>query len=251
MPYGLYISAEGAQAQSKRLEVIANNLANVDTVGFKKQLALAQARFAEAIERGRVSPGAGTLDDIGGGVTIRDTPTDFAHGPLKSTGTVTDVALRGEGFFAVKKGEQTLLTRAGNFRVNERGELQTQDGYSVLNDGGSPVVIPRPTEPWDVSSNGEIRQGGDVQRLAILQPKSLGDLVRQGENLFRPLSDPEPLPAKQRDVVGGHLEMSGVHPTTEMVELIESTRSLEANLSMVQTQDQMLNGLFNKLLRTS
>jgi len=68
MPYGLYLSAEGAHAQSKRLEVIAHNLANVDTVGFKRELALFQSRFAEAIEQGMVSPGTGAIEDVGGGV---------------------------------------------------------------------------------------------------------------------------------------------------------------------------------------
>ena len=132
MPYGLYISAEGAQAQSRRLEVIANNIANVDTVGFKRDLAVMQSRYAEADQRGIASPGDGSLNDIGGGVQFHQTVTDFSPGPLRKTGNPTDVALQGDGFFVVEKGQDRMLTRAGNFRLTADGKLVTQQGYSVL-----------------------------------------------------------------------------------------------------------------------
>ena len=145
MPYGLYISAEGAQVQSRRLDVIANNIANVDTVGFKRDLAVMQSRNAEAVERGLVSP-AGTdpwrgLNDVGGGVQFRQTVTDFSSGPLKKTGNPSDVALQGDGFFVVRKGQDRLLTRAGNFRLTAAGDLVTQQGYPVLGEGNTPIAL--------------------------------------------------------------------------------------------------------------
>lgn len=251
MPYGLYLSAEGAQAQIQRLEVITNNLANVDTVGFKRQLAVMQARYAEATEQGEDVPGSGSINDVGGGIFVRETQTDFSPGPLKRTEAPTDFALEGDGFFAVEKDGQTFLTRAGNFRLTSSGELVTQQGYTVLADDGSPITIDPRLGPWEVSDDGQVRQGGNAQTLAIVQPNSLGDLVPTGENLFQALADPQPLAADQRQVLSGYLEMSGVRPTTEMVALIEASRAVEANVNLMQMQDQMLSGLVNRVMRVS
>lgn len=251
MPYGLYLSAEGAHAQSKRLETIANNLANVNTVGFKRQLAVFQARHAEEIARGGDMPGSGSINDLGGGVEVRETKTDFSAGPLKWTGVPTDMALEGEGFFVVRKDNEDFLTRVGNFRLTESGELVTQQGYSVINEDGEPVTIDAADGSWELLPWGAIRQPGGAQTLAVVRPQSLGDLVQLGENLFRPLADAEPLPAAERRVVGGYIELAGVQPTSEMVEMIEASRAVEANLNMMQTQDQMLAGLVNRLLRNS
>ena len=251
MPYGLYISAEGAHAQAKRLEVIANNMANVDTVGFKRELALFQARYAEEIQQGGESPGDGSLDDVGGGIMVAQTKTDFSSGPMKRTGIPTDMAIEGEGFFVVAKDGENYLTRAGNFRLTSRGELVTQQGYSVLGQSGAAVSLERPNEPFEVTASGSIQQGGTRLELAIVEPASLGDLVRAGENLFRPLAEPSPLSAEQRRVASGHLEMSAVRPTTEMIELIETSRVLEANTNMMKAQDEMLSGLINRVMRTA
>jgi flagellar basal-body rod protein FlgF/flagellar basal-body rod protein FlgG len=250
MPYGLYLSAEGAHAQTMRLEVLANNLANVDTVGFKRQLAVFQARYAEAIRQGLDEPGSGTVNDVGGGIVVRQTKTDFSPGPMKRTEALTDMALPGEGFFVVRKGEQELLTRAGNFRLTERGDLVTQQGHAVLSEGGTPIVIDPRSGPFEVTTSGAIRQPGAVQNLAIVRPASLGDLVRMGESLFRPLAQPEPVPAAERRVAAGYVETSGVQPAREMVRLIETSRAIESNLSMMQAQDQMLSGLITRVMRS-
>jgi flagellar basal-body rod protein FlgF len=247
MPYGLYLSAEGAQAQSTRLEIIAHNLANVDTVGFKRELAVLQARYAEAIQQGLAAPGGGAIDDIGGGIMVRETKTDYSPGPLKRTEIPTDLAIKGQGFFVVQKGNETLLTRAGNFTLNSGGELITQQGYPVLDDNGTSIVI-RDTQ-WQVSDSGTVRQQSGTQNLALVQPQSLGDLVRVGENLFRPLSDPQAVAAADRQVAGGYLEMSSVQATTEMTAMIQASRALEANVNMMRVQDQMLSGLVNRVMR--
>lgn len=249
MPYGLYISAEGAHAQSTRLDVIAHNLANVDTVGFKRELAVLQARYAEAIEQGMQAAGTGSLDDQGGGIMVRETRTDHSPGPLRETGFPTDLAIKGDGFFMVRKAEATFLTRAGNFMLTPRGELTTQQGYSVLDENGTPIRINPEDDTWRISQSGTLRQQGVTQRLALVKPQSPTELVRVGENLFRPLSEPQPVPPYERSVISGYLEESGVKPTTEMVALIEASRLLEANVNMMQTQDEMLGGLINRLMR--
>ncbi len=249
MPYGVYLSAEGANVQSLRLDVIANNLANVDTVGFKRELAICQARYAEAIQEGQSTAGSGSIDDVGGGIMVRETKTDFSSGPLKPTGVPTDVAIKGEGFFLVQKGEETFLTRAGNFEITADGRLTTPQGYAVLNDAGSPVIINPQDKTWQITDSGTVRQAAGAQNLALVVPESLGDLVRVGENLFRSLSEPQPIAPAQRRVAVRYLEGSGVKPTSEMIEMIFASRALEANVNMVKAQDQMLGGLVNRVMR--
>ena len=193
MPYGLYISADGAQAQMQRLEVIANNLANGETVGFKRDLGILQARYTEAIQQGLSSPGSGSIDDLGGGVRFQETRTDFSPGPMKRTDNPCDVAIQGDGFFVVRKDDTTYLTRAGNFRVTANGQLVTQQGYPVLSDNRTPIVIQPDGGRWEINSSGAVSQDGVTQNLALVKPASLGDLVKTGENLFRPLAEPKAL----------------------------------------------------------
>lgn len=251
MPYGLYISGEGAQVQSKRLEVLANNLANAETVGFKKQLAIAQARFAESTQRGYDYHGSGSINDIGGGVAVRETKTDFSPGTLKRTENPAHVAIQGDGFFQVLRDNEVLLTRAGNFALDPTGRLVSQQGYSVLSQDGAPIFV---TGPFSVNSSGAIEQDGEtVAQLGLVQAASREQLVPVGENLFQPATPDSvaPVPELDRQVASGYLEMSGVSPVTELMELIETTRAYEANVRLMQHQDQMIGNLLNRVLRTT
>jgi flagellar basal-body rod protein FlgF/flagellar basal-body rod protein FlgG len=250
MPYGYYISAEGAHAQSKRLDVIANNLANVDTVGFKRDLAIFQARYAEAIQRQEVMPGMGTVNDVGGGILVRETKTDFAPGPMKHTGNPKDLAIRGEGFFLVENDGEQLLTRAGNFQLNREGQLVTQQGYAVLNESAAPIFIDEQAGgPWQITDRGEIQQRGLRQQIAVVMPESLVSLKKVGHTMFRPEGPTEPVPLARRNVATGYLEASGVEPTRAMTAMIEASRAIEANVRIMQTHDQMVGGLIAKVLR--
>ncbi|MDX1961658.1 MAG: flagellar hook-basal body protein [Pirellulales bacterium] len=248
MPYGLYISAEGAHAQSKRLEVLSNNLANVDTPGFKRDLALFQARLAEEVVQGQVPHGQGHVQDQGGGIWLRGTATDFSPGVLKRTDIPTDFAVNGDGFFVVEKEGEKFLTRAGNFFFNSEGTLVTPGGHTVLSDAGTPVVIAAEL-PWQATADGGIQQGPDKIYLGLERPQSLADLSKQGENLFLPLAPTEPVPLEERDVRNNYLELSSVKPTLEMMELIETSRAFEANINMIKNHDTLLGALVNRVLR--
>ncbi len=250
MLHGFYISSEGAAAQSRRLEILANNLANVDTPGFKRELAVLQARHTEAIEQGDAYPGSRTINDLGGGVYVPETMTDFSSGTLKKTGGPTDLAIDGDGFFTVEKDEQTLLTRAGNFQITSDGRLVTQDGYAVLSQEGDPIVLEDPSAPVRFSKDGMVEQFGvPIAALGLVKPTSMGDLAKAGQNLFLPLAETVPVAQNERNIRPGHLEMSGVKPTLEMMELIEASRAFETNIRMIQGQDQMLGSLVNRVLR--
>ena len=246
MAYGMYISAEGALAQSVRLETIANNLANVDTTGFKRDLAIFQARYAEAIDQGLVPAEAGTVNDVGGGVKVLPSFTDYSQGPMKKTGQPTDVAIRGRGFFVVDRDGVEHLTRAGNFTITAEGALTTQDGYPVISEEGTPIVL---TGPFQFGEDGTFQSGDGFQRLAMVEPASLGDLSKVGENLFLPLAPGQPLPAGLRSVAQGFLEGSGTSAVLEMTDMIETTRAYEANVNMIRHHDQIYGTLISRVLK--
>jgi flagellar basal-body rod protein FlgF/flagellar basal-body rod protein FlgG len=118
----------------------------------------------------------------------------------------------------------------------------------VLNDSGSPITLEYPELPWSITPTGDVRQGDESQRMAIVNPASPETLVRVGENLFRAETPAAAVAPEARDVAQGYLEMSGVSPTSEMVEMLETTRLMEANMNMMQTQNQMRSNLIGKLM---
>ena len=248
MPYGLYLAAEGAHAQTVRMETLANNLANIDTVAFKRDQALFQARLAEAINQGMEDPGSGSINDLGGGVTVLGTVTDYSPAALQETKATTDFAINGPGFFVVQRGNQQLLTRAGNFVVDNSGRLVNVDGYPVISDENLPIAID-PEYAWTATADGAIAQNGDIFNMAMVRPRSLGDMVKVGNNLYKPLAPPVPIEQEQRQVKQGFLELSNVQPTGEMVELIETSRAIEANIAMIRNQDELLNDLISQVLK--
>ncbi|HTN75863.1 MAG TPA: flagellar hook-basal body protein [Pirellulaceae bacterium] len=250
MPYGLYISAAGAHAQSQRVEVLSNNIANAQTPGFKRELAVLQARYAEAITEGEDYPGTRGVNNVGGGVFLKQTVTDFTAGPLKATGGRSDLAIEGEGFFLVEKNNQKLLTRAGNFSVSSDGRLMGPGNSQVLTEDGNPVLID-PSTDWSFDSSGNLLQDGNSTSLAIVKPRSLGDLAKAGENLFLPLAPTTPIDPLTRKVVPGHVEMSASNPILEMTQLIESSRAYEANIRMIQNHDQVLGALVGRLIKAT
>ena len=241
MSYGIYIAAEGAQLQQRRLEVLTNNLANVETPGFKRQLAVFQARLAEETLRGLDYPGSRTINDLSGGVIQHSTVTDFSSGPMQSTEIPTDLAIGGDGFFVVEKDGQQLLTRAGNFHLNNNHELVTEHGYKVLDQDLSPVTVDPAAGPNELARLSH--------RVAVVMPESVANLKPLGENLFRAAGTTAPVDTADRQVVSGFIEKSGVNPTLEMMELIETSRMFEANIKLIQQQDALTGSLLNRVLR--
>lgn len=250
MYYGLYLSAAGATAQGQKVEVLSNNLANVDTVGFKRELSLLEARDSEAIERGMASRGSRSLNDIGGGTGLNQTVTDFQVGNFRSTGIETDMALEtANSFFVVQHGDQKLLTRAGNFKRSGDGVLQTPEGDAVLSSDNSPITI-EANLPWELLPGGIISQAGNAQELAIVKADKLSSLSKTGQNYFSaPEKSLSPVSAEDRRVRRGFEEKSGVNPIQEMVDLIAAQRAFETNTRMIQNHDSMTSSLISRMLR--
>lgn len=248
MTYGLYMSAMGAQAQSHRIEVMSNNLANVDSQGFKRELAVLSARDSAALERKLEYPNTTSINRVGGGAFARETVTDFSTGPLRQTGNAGDVAINGDGFFMTEKDGAQYLTRDGAFAIDNAGTLMTQSGYRVLSEDGSPIVITDPK--YSISSAGIVQQDGSAIPLALVRPRFPADLAKASDNQYIALSPPTPLTPGERKVSSGFLEGSNVKATQEMMTLIEATRVYESNIKMIQHQDQTASTLISRLLRT-
>lgn len=255
MLYGLYLSAQGAENQSRRLETIANNVANADTTAFKRDLAIFQDHRPYDVEHGHMTQPPGNLNESTGGTTIVSTHTDFGEGPLKKTGGPYDVAITGPGFLQVRQGSETLLTRNGQLTINDLGEIVTQDeGLPVLNREGTSIVVPPFTENLNISSDGNIigmtKDGGAIPlgQLDLVQPASLEDLQKLGTSLYR--SSGSVLPAEDSvQVRQGFLETSAVNPIAETVQMIEASRAFETNVNMIRFQDETLSRLLQSMSR--
>lgn len=246
---GLYLSAAGLQAQEVRQAVIANNLANAQTTGFKRDLALMQSRLQAPEEDVRMMKYlVPSLRNQGGGVNAVGCGVDLRQAPLMETRNQTDVALEGRGFLTVKgdkEGEKNL-TRDGRMLINTDGMLVTATGgRPVLSADGQPIVL-NPQLPVTISSDGTISQGEDGSgvKLGLADVKDQKGLVKVGENLMK-VSKPEELtevPAETQ-VRQFHVEESGVDPVVEMVNMMEGQRAFEANAKMISYQDTTLQEL--------
>jgi flagellar basal-body rod protein FlgF len=247
MIYGLYLSATGVLTNSHRQDVIANNLANTETVGFKRDLALFQERRTEARERG-VDPGSWSnplLEDLGGGTFASPTVVDNTQGDMESTGNPTDLAIQGEGFFAVLDKGQLRLTRNGQFMVDRQNRLVLAgSAQPVLDTGRRPIALDG-TGPVTIEADGTVTQAGKaVGQVGLFR---VADPTRLGKRGSAMLAYPDPKGLKPSDATlrPGFVERSNVDPTIELTSLLDAQRQLEANANMIRIQDQMLSRLVN------
>jgi flagellar basal body rod protein FlgG len=250
VPYGLYISAEGAAAQSRRLEVVANNMANADTVGFKQDVATFQARFAEAVELGQSSPGDQSINNLGGGVKTHDIVTNFTPGQVQPTGKQFDFAINGDGFFHIMGEDgKPLLSRAGDFTIDPTGRLVTSEGHLPVLDQQFAEITINGDLPWYVSPDGFLIQDGGAKAIGLSKATKLENMVKVGNNMFRVDGAMEAVPLHDRNIRQGFLELSGSNPVNQMMAMIESTRGFEINSRMIQSQDTATGTLLSRVLR--
>ncbi len=233
----MYLSAAGALIQDARQAIIANNIANASTTGYKSDEASFGQRLTEARARGEAARGAGAVqEDLTGGLALSGVEFSRTQGTLNPTGNPLDLALRGDGFFAVTDGRQVLYTRAGNFALNTKGELVTADGrYKVLGADGKPIRV----GPGDVkvAADGTVQVGGRPSgRLLVAGSLDPALFRKVGGTNFRYVGSGQPAAAKA-EVVQGFLEASDVSPVSEMARLIGCQRAYEANMQMARIQD--------------
>ena len=247
MIYGMYVSAAGALANSYRQDVVANNLANVDTVAFKRDLALFRARPTEAGQNGSRQYTTAMLEGIGGGSFALPTYTDFSPASLQETQNPYDLALAGAGFFQVRNGSQINYTRDGRFKLDQQGQLVTADRrLPILDDAGEPIVLNRNLD-FDVNQAGVVSQSGNqVARLGIVDFDDTTSLRKQGGNLLVMQGAAEPRTV-QTPVKQNCLESSGVDAIDQLTEMIRTQRLFQTNISLLQLQDQTLGMAVSRL----
>lgn len=252
MIYGLYLSAQGAEAQALRQSVLANNLANAQTTAFKRDIPVFRAHFPFDQAQQTpfdVPPGQ---EDQTGGVELSGTITDFGQGPLEVTHRPFDVAVVGPGFFQVDAAGETLLTRNGRFELDSNETLVTaDDGFPVLDDTGTPIVIPQNIHEVMIANDGQISgiaASGEAVRLGqigVVEPLDLMKLIKVGNSNYRSLGPTEV--AINSQIRQGVIEGSSADPVHGMVDLIETSRAFEMNMNLMQYQDDMLGRLLQSV----
>jgi flagellar basal body rod protein FlgG len=254
MIYGLYLSATGVMTSSYRQDVIANNIANAETTGFKRDLALFQERRTELRERG-LPPGRSNpmLEALGGGVFASPTLVDRTQGELESTGRGLDVAIVGPGYYQVRNGDKTNLTRDGRLSINQRGNLalENNENFEVLDPTGKPIAVD-PRIPPNVDAQGVVTQNGKpVGRVAVVDVADPRQLVKSGGNMLAYADEKQIRPATGALLRSEFQERANLDPSTELTSLMEAQRQLEANANMIKYQDQMLAKLVNEVGKIS
>lgn len=257
MVKGLYAAYTGMINEQNRMDTLTNNLANVDTNGFKKEGATSQAFdtvLAYKIKDVSESPNiARNIGNMNLGVKIGENYTDYSQGAFKVTGNTYDLAISGSGFFNIeftnKAGaKSTKYTRDGAFTVNKEGYLVTKDGDYVLNSNDGRIKID-PMHEVSIDSMGNIAQNGtNIAQVKITDFEDYNYLEKYGENYFQPVNG-----AEQKDgdytINQGYVETSNVQTVQEMVEMISVSRQYESNQRIITTIDSTLEIVSKELGR--
>ncbi len=225
------MAASGLRARMESLDLVANNIANVSTGGYK-----ADREFYSLY----VAPEADGNDPITTMPVIERPWVDHTQGLLRSTGNPLDVALAGRGFFAVNGPSGPLYTRNGNFRLAADGKLTAADGYPVRDSLGVPIVL-QPRRPLEISSDGTVTQDGVITgKLEIVDFTSTAGLSKQGGTYFR-INSPvaRPRAPSGTSVEQGQLESSNTGPAESAVRLVSVMRQFEMLQKAVALGNEM------------
>jgi flagellar basal-body rod protein FlgG len=257
MSGSIYMAATGALAYEKRLQLLSNNLANADTVGFKKDRGRFRAFDLSKINNSQNLPVNWGESQAPEYWMEYRTYTDFSTGGLKKTGSPFDVALSGSGFFCVQSPDGVLYTRRGDFTVNADEELVTQEGWPVLGKGGViEIKLAKPSkdqQEFSISEDGTVTvDGSEVERLRIVDFTRLHALEKAGHNYYRALQ-PDALEELDEGlkVSQGFLELSNVDTINMMTEMIEVLRGYESYQKMMRSVDDMNAKLINDVGRAA
>jgi flagellar basal-body rod protein FlgG len=257
MNLSLYSAATGMEAQQLNLNTIANNLANVNTPGFKRSKIEFQDLLYQTPRDAGTDAGSGNLVptgvEVGNGSRVAATSKIFTQGQLTSTGEKFDVAIQGDGFFEVQRPDGTIgYTRAGSFKLSAQGQVVTVDGLPVLS-GFQP--IPPGTTGVAISETGEVTvqgaNGSQTFALTLTRFANPSGLRSLGGNLYEETAasgTPEAgRPGEQGfgRTIQGYVEASNVNIVEEMVNLIVAQRAYEINSKSIQTSDEMLQNVSN------
>ncbi|MFH1155847.1 MAG: flagellar basal-body rod protein FlgG [Pseudomonadota bacterium] len=248
----LWTAATGMNAQQMQTDVVANNLANSNTTGFKKSRANFQdLMYQTMLVAGATTPGGGQIPtgiQVGMGVKPSGVQKIFTQGDYVQTGNDLDIAIQGEGFFRVLHGTEDLYTRAGNFTLDSEGYITTNNGDRLQPE----ITIPPEATLITLQDNGTLTVHGVNDQILATEQILVSTFVNSsglfavGENLFRgtegsgAATEGNPGENGAGTVANNFLEMSNVSVVEEMVSMIVGQRAYEANSKSIQTADSML-----------
>ncbi len=241
---GIYTATSGMLVQGVNTDVIANNLANIDTVGYHRQTAHVRS-FPEMLLQREYKDERQPIGRLGTGAVVDGSHSSFLPGRIHSTGNSLDFALIGPGFFSVDTPEGPRYTRDGQFTLNGTGWLVTADGHRVRGENG-PIFVGN--DDITIRADGFVMIDGEIQdRLLLVEFPDRGGLLKQGANLYEATEATGPIFRFNATIKQGALEMANVNVIREMVNLIEVQRSYEANQKLVQAYDDTLGKAVNEI----
>ena len=247
MSGGMYLAAAGALVQQMRLEVLANNVANISTIGYKGEKSI--FRVAEEPPKQDPQTTPGVIQPLSPYAPPFSTVIDFSQGAIRQTGNPLDLAISGSGFFSIQTPDGVQYTRQGSFTLNAEGVLITPDGYPVMGEGGE-IVLEEGTLEIDMQGS-VVVDGDEVGRLQINDFPTSDALKKAGNGRFV-ASDtatrgerPENTRLRQ-----GYLEAANVNPVRAMTEMIETSRAFEAYQKVIQSADEATSKSINDVGKT-
>ena len=224
MDTSAYVTLTRQSGLMREMELVAHNMANISTAGFRREGVV----FAEHVAQ------AGTAPSVSMALA-KARLVDLTQGALTTTGGTYDLAITGEGFFQVATPDGPRLTRAGSFTPSPEGELMTPDGYRLLDAGGAPVAIPAGTAAVKIGPDGTVSADGQpIGQIGLFLPDDPLSLRQQAGTLF---SFDTASPAPAASLTQGMIEESNVNPITEVARMIEVQRAYEAGQSFLQRDD--------------
>lgn len=239
MIVGLFTGASSMVSQGDYQAVIARNLANINTVGYKKNVAVFQSFLSGTNEPGQENTAKGTGSSLG------NVATDFSQGMLEYTGNDLDVSIKGDGFFTVQASDgSTLYTRKGQFMLSRDKKIVTPDGWPLLGKGGE-IQLPLNAKSVTIKGNGSITADGkEIGKIRIVKVSKLSTLESIGGCAYK-LSDNAPQPEDLTDfeIASRYLEKSNVNAVDEMVNMIANMRGFQVGHKVTDSIDQTLKKL--------
>lgn len=241
---GLYTSAMGISLLYKKQEVSSNNLANVNTVGYKKETVIAESFPQMLLYRlnDPSAPHSPAIGRIGTGVRMAEVSTDYSSGIHKNTDKPLEFALKSEGYFVINTPQGERYTRNGSFQLDTEGRLVTSDGYPVMGLSGE---ITLPHSAISIDERGTISADGkrvDALRIVDFNEPPL----KEGASLFQ---GEDPADVLNPQILQGMVEESNAAALEEMVNMISLMRAYESNQKLIQTQDSTLEKAVNEVAR--
>lgn len=234
-----YITLTRQSGLMREMQVVANNIANAATNGFRQE-GVVFSEYVQSIE------GGGSLSMGNGNVR----QTSYSQGALNQTGGTFDFAIEGDGFFLIETPQGERLTRAGSFSPNGEGDLVTFDGHLVLDAGGAPIFIPPDVKTIGVGSDGTISADGNLLgQIAVVQPNDFSTMKRENGVMFR--ADDGFEPSETARVLQGFVETSNVDPISQLARMIEVQRAYEMGQSFLDSEDERVRRAMDAMMKSN